>query len=137
VAVTVTQEPYIVLDEDFSIVEVSELAMPVVGSFLGRNVWTCFPGSRGLYEAHCATARRTGAPVEFAQYYDGRVVRVKAVPRGARVTLFYEVVERLDVLTLEGLRASLDSALKKLGEAEEALWREHVRASLRLVAGGP
>jgi len=135
VAVTVPQAPYIVFDEEDCIVEVGELAVPAFGSFLGQNLWDCFPGSRPLYEPHYAEARRTGAPVEFAQYYNGRVMLVKAVPSGTRVTLWYEVVAMLDVLTLEGLRESLDSALAKLSAAEETIRREQVRTSLRLVEG--
>jgi hypothetical protein len=133
VAVTVLQAPYIVLDDCDRIVEVSDFAMPVFGSFLDQSVWNCFPGSRSLYEPHYSRARRTGAPVEFAQYYDGRVMRVKAVPNGSTITLSYEIVAILDVLTLEGLRESLDSAVAALFAAEEAIHREHVRTSLRLV----
>lgn len=134
-AVTVLQEPYIVFDEEYRIVEVSDLAMPVFGPFLGQSVWSCFPDSRPLYEPHYARARRTRLPVEFAQYYNGRVMLVKAVPSGTRITLWYEVVAILDVLTLEGLRESLDSALAKLSAAEETIRREQVRTSLRLVGG--
>jgi hypothetical protein len=137
VAVTVLQAPYIVFDDRDCIVEVSDLAMPVFGSFLGQSVWSCFPDSRPLYEAHYARARRTGVPVEFAQYYNGRVMLVKAVPNGTRITLWYEVVAILDVLTIEGLRESLDSALATLVDAEEAMRRENVRTSLRLVGGRP
>ena len=134
-AVTVPQAPYIVFDEEDRIVEVSELAVPVFGSFLGQNLWDCFPDSRPLYEPHYAKARRTGEPVEFAQYYNGRVMLVEAVPSGTHVTLWYEVLAILDVLTIEGLRESFDSALAKLSAAEENIRREQVRASLRLVGG--
>jgi hypothetical protein len=136
VAVTVPQaSPYIVFDDKDCIVEVGDLAMPVFGSFLGQSVWSCFPDSRSLYEPHYVRARRTGATVEFAQYYNGRVMRIKAVPNGSRITLWYEIVAILDVLTLEGLRESLDSALAALAAAEEAIRREQGRASLRLVGG--
>lgn len=134
-AVAVQQAPYIVFDEEDRIVEVSELAVPVFGSFLGKNLWDCFPDSRRLYQPHYTEARRTGAPVEFAQYYNGRVMLVKAVPSGTRVTLWYDVIAILDVLTIEGLRESLDSALAKLSAAEETIRREQVRTSLRLVGG--
>ena len=135
-AVTVLQAPYIVFDEEDRIVEVGGLAVPVFGSFLGQNLWDCFPDSRRLFEPHYAEARRTGAPVEFAQYYNGRVMLVKAVPSGTLVTLWYEIVAMLDVLTLEGLRESLDSALAKLSACEETIRRRQVRTSLRLVEGG-
>lgn len=134
-AVTVPQAPCIVVDEEDCIVEVSELAVPVLGSFLGQNLWDCFLDAKPLYEPHYAKARRTRAPVEFAQYYNGRVMLVKAVPSGTLVTLWYEVVAMLDVLTLDGLRESLDSALAKLSAAEETIRREQVRTSLRLVGG--
>ena len=134
-AVTVLQAPYIVLDDGDCIVEVSSFAMPVLGSFLGQSLWSCFPGSRPLYEPHYTRARRTGAPVEFAQYYNGRVMRVKAVPSRSHVTLWYEIVVILDVLTLRGLRDSLDSALAALSVAEETIRREQVRMSLQLVEG--
>ena len=134
-AVTVPQAPYIVLDGRDRIVEVGDFAAPVFAPFLGKAVWDCFPGSRHLFLSHYAQARRTGAPVEFAQYYNGRVMHIRAVPSGSRVTLWYEIIAILDVLTLEGLRESLDSALAALSAAEEEICRKHVRASLRLVGG--
>jgi len=42
----------------------------------------------------------------------------------------------LDVLTLDGLRATLQSVLEALGASEDALRRETVRRSLSVVGGG-
>ena len=73
--------------------------------------------------------------IEFAQYYDGYVMRVKVVPDKGRLTVSWETLGILDVLTLDGLRASLDSVLQALAATEENVDREHVRQSLRVVAG--
>lgn len=80
-------------------------------------------------------ARRTREVVEFAQFYDGYIMRVRAVPEGSRLTVSWETLGMLDVLTLDGLRMSLQAALQALTESEEALRRESVRRSLRVVGG--
>jgi len=136
VAVAVEQAPYVVLDEEYRIVEADESAQPVFGSFLGQIVWDCFPDSRPLYQPYYETARRTGAPVKFAQFFNGYVMLVRATPLGRGIALTYDVLGLLDVLTLDGLRVSLDNALTKLAEAEELLRRERARGSLSVIGGG-
>lgn len=134
-AVTVEQAPYIVLDEDYRIVEVGPAAWAAFGPLLGENVWESFPGSKPLFQPHYQRVRRTGAPVEFAQYYNGNVMHLRVVPLDDRLVIYYEILRLLDVLTLDGLRDSLDTALAALVGAEEELRRDDVRRTLHVVAG--
>jgi hypothetical protein len=137
VAVAVEATPHVVLDERFRIVEVSRAAEAGLGPFCGRNLLDCFPGSRPLFLPYLKEAQRTGRVVTFAQYFDGYVAEVKIVPDATTLTVSWERLCMLDVLTLDGLRASLHAVLDTLREKEAALHREVVRASLRVVEGGP
>ena len=135
-AVTVEGLPSMVLDDEYHIVEVSESALASFAPLLGRNVLDAFPGSRALFLPYYERARRTGESVEFAQYYGGYVARVLATPAGTRLIVTWKVVAILDLLTLEGLRSSLEAAIEELEDAEHALHRQHVRQSLRVMEGG-
>jgi hypothetical protein len=88
-----------------------------------------------LFLPYYEEARRTRNVVEFAQFYDGYIMRLRAVPEGSRLTVSWETLGMLDVLTLDGLRMSLKSALQALTDSEEALRRESVRGSLQVVGG--
>jgi hypothetical protein len=134
VAVTVTHEPpFIVLDEGDRIVGVGPHAASQFGPLLGASVWDCFPGSESLFKPYYDGARRSGEPVEFVQFYDGNVARIRAVPVGAgRLELEWESLARLDTLTLETLVETLDAALEHLGEAAEGVGRP----TFRVVEGG-
>ena len=72
----------------------------------------------------------------FAQYFEGYVAEVKIVPGAGALTLVWERLGTLDVMTMDGLRASLRHALDALRAREDALRREVVRGSLRVVEGG-
>jgi hypothetical protein len=137
VAVAVEAVTYVVLDEEYRIVEVSSAAKAGVGPLCGRNILDCFPGSRPLFLPYLKEAQRTGRVVKFAQYFDGYVAEVKVVPAGSTLTVTWERLCILDVLTLDGLRASLHSVLDTLRAREDALHREVVRGSLSVVEGGP
>ena len=134
-AVAVGAEPHVVLDEEYRIVEVGPAARAGFTPLLGENILDSFPDSRPLFLPYYEEARRTRQVIEFAQYYDGYVLRVKVVPDKGRLTVSWETLGILDVLTLDGLRASLDSVLQALAATEENVDREHVRQSLRVVAG--
>jgi hypothetical protein len=135
VAVAVEAAPYVVLDDQFRIVEANSAAQAGVGPLCGQSLVDCFPGSRPLFLPYLKEAQRTGRVVKFAQYFDGYVALLEAVPMGPRLTLTWERLEFLDLLTLEGLRASLHTVLDALRAREDALHREVVRSSLRVVEG--
>jgi len=118
VAVTVRQEtPFVVLDEADRIVGVGPHAESQFGPLLGASLWECFPGSKPLFKPHYDSARRSAEPVEFVQFYDGNVARVRAVPVGeGRLELQWEQLARLDTLTLDSLSETLDEALELLGD---------------------
>ena len=134
-AVAVKASPYVVLDEQFRIVEVGRAAWAGTGPLCGHHLVDCFPGSRPLLLPYLEEAQRTGRVVEFAQYFDGYVADLRIVPNGTTLTVTWERLEILDFLTLDGLRATLGSALDTLRAREDALHREVVRRSLRVVEG--
>ena len=136
VAVAVDEPPNLVLDEDYRIVEVGPAAEATLGPLRGRNLWDAFPGSRPLFHPYYDKARRTGEPVEFVQFYDGDLGHIRAVPEGSLLLLFWELLHRVDILTLEGLRASLDQAMALIEEFEAQLRRDRVKSTLRVVEGG-
>jgi hypothetical protein len=133
VAVTVDETPFVVLAEDYRIVEVGPAAQAGFGPLLGQNVLDSFPGSRPLFLPYYEQARRTGEIVEFTQFYDGYVSRITAVPNGSKLAVFWELLGMLDVLTLDGLRDSLEAIIRTLAGAENTLLKDRVRNSLRVV----
>lgn len=134
-AVAVDGIPYLVLDEEYRIVEVGPAAQAGFAPLAGQNVLDCFPGSRPLFLPYYEEARRRRKVVEFAQFYDGYIMRVRAAPEGPRLTVSWETLGMLDVLTLDGLRMSLQAALQAVTDSEETLRRESVRSSLQVVGG--
>ena len=138
-AVAVGESPdlsYVVLDEDDRVVEVGPHAPASFMSLLGQNVHDGFPETEALYGPHYERARRSGATVEFAQYSDGHVILVKAVPEERRrVIVSWKLIGFIDVMTLEGLQASLAAALDALVQTEALVRRNRVRGFLRVVAG--
>ena len=55
--------------------------------------------------------------MEFVQFYDGNVARIRAIPRAdGRLELYWEDISRLDTLTLDGLAQTLDESLELLDE---------------------
>jgi hypothetical protein len=133
VAVTVRQEPsFVVLDEGDRIVGVGPHAESQFGPLVGASLWDCFPGSEPLFKPYYDSARRSGEPVEFVQFYDGNVARIRAVPAGEGcLELQWEQLARLDTLTLDSLSETLDEALELLDEADPG-----TRRALRVIEGG-
>jgi len=136
VAVAVEQEPFVVLDEEYRIVEVGPAAEAGYGPLLGRCVWDCFPGSASMYRPHYERARRSGQPVELVQYYGGYLTRVKAIPEAGKTTIYWQTLCTLDTRSLDHLRSSLTEAIAALDEWEAELERERVRSCMHLVEGG-
>ena len=136
VAVAVLRTPHLVLDEDYRIVEVGPAAEGAFGPLVGQDLWACFPDSEALFRPHYDRARRTGTPVEFVQFYMGAVARIRAVPAGCRLELYWESIMRLDTLTLDRLAMSLSEAIRRLNQREAELLRSVARGKLRVLAGG-
>ena len=127
---------YIVLDEDYRILEVAQSVQSVFGDFLGQNVWELFPGSHAIFSSYLGDAHRTGEPVEFVQFYRGTVVRIEAAPQDGRLHVSWEVLGAVDVSTLESMRTSLGDIVSLLTEQEGAPQSEHSRPPLHVVEGG-
>jgi hypothetical protein len=139
VAVTVLREPpFVVLDEGDRIVGVGPHAESQFGPLVGSRMWDCFPGSEHLFKPYYDSARRSGEPVEFVQFYDGNVARIRAVPVGdGLLELEWEQLARLDTLTLDSLSETLDDALELLGAEITAQQRQTIgRAALHVIEGG-
>jgi hypothetical protein len=136
VAVAVLRTPHLVLDEDYRIVEVGPAAEGAFGPLLGQDLGECFPDSEALFRPHYERARRTGAPVEFVQFYRGAVARIRAVPAGCRLEVVWERIVRLDTLTLDRFAVSLSEAIRRLNHREAELDRRVARGTLRALAGG-
>ncbi len=136
-AVTVMQQtPFVVLDEVDRIVGVGPHAESQFGPLLGSILWECFPGSKPLFKPYYDNARRSGEPVEFEQFYDGNVARVRAVPRaGGHLELYWELLARLDTLTLQSFVETLEHSLAQLSDAAPGQ-RTEVQRLLRVIEGG-
>ena len=136
-AVTVEQQtPLVVLDEGDRIVGVGPGAESRFGPLVGEILWDCYPGSEPLFRPYYETARETGEVVEFVQFYDGHVTRVRAVPCAEeRLALYWDRLAQLDTLTIGGLLESLERSLDAL-DAESSSRRDNPRRALRLIRGG-
>ncbi len=135
-AVTVALEPAIVLDEEYRIVEVGESAAGGFGPLAGQNLWECFPGSERLFRPYYDRARRSGQPEEFVQYYNGHVARIRAVPRGDRLAVWWDEVHVIDALTVDELLRSIARTIELLEDEQAGVRKRDARASLRLISGG-
>ena len=135
-AVTVMQQPFVMLDPADRIVEVGPHAESQFGPLMGSLIWDAFPGAKALFKPYYDEARATGEPVDFVQFYDGNVVRVIARNDGERLEVSWEPLGRLDTTTLSDLTESLATSLDLL-EAEQRLrTRDDARKALRLIQGG-
>ncbi|HEU5010094.1 MAG TPA: hypothetical protein VFT33_05295 [Gaiellaceae bacterium] len=96
------------------------------------------PRAEPLFKPYDDAARRSGKPVEFVQFYDGNVARVRAAPvADGRLELEWEQLARLDTLTLDSLSETLDDALELLGgEAPDRRRPAVGRALLHVIEGG-
>lgn len=137
-AVTVqAHTPFVVLDEWDRIVGVGPHAESQFGPLLGASLWEAFPGSEPLFKPYYDAARRSGEPLEFVQFYDGNVARVRAVPaEDTRLELHWHQLARLDTLTLASLSKTLDDALELLGGEGWGSGRSTGRGALRVIEGG-
>jgi len=135
VAVTVEQAPSVVLDDDNRVVEVGDAALPWFADHVGESVFDVFPGSEPLFRPYYDEARRTGRPVEFAQYYGGYVLTLRVEPCAGGLRVTWTTLAMLDTWTLSGLRASLEDALARLEDAQHAVERARSRRTLRVVGG--
>ena len=136
-AVTVTQAPFVVLDEGDRIVGVGPDAESQFGPLVGSIMWDRFPGSEPLFKPYYDAARRSGEPVEFVQFYDGNVARIRAVPGAdGTLALYWQLVARIDTRTLGGLVYTLDEALGLLADEQIGVHRQALRNSLRVIKGG-
>ncbi len=137
-AVTVeAHTPFVVLDEGDRIVGVGPHAESQFGPLLGASLWEAFPGSERLFRPYYDAARRSGEPLEFVQFYDGNVARIRAVPADdGRLELHWHQLARLDTLTLASLSTTLDQALELLDAEGWERGRDSVRRALRVIEGG-
>ena len=137
-AVTVGQgTPFVVLDEGDRIVEVGTSAQSQFGPLVGTVIWQSFPGSEPLFKPYYDKARQTREPVEFVQFYDGNVARIRAVPNeDGLLELHWQALARLDTLTLGSLVETLEESLELLDEQEAGMHRSRVRGALRVIEGG-
>ena len=137
-AVAVEHEtPFVLLDEGDRIVGVGPSAESQFGPLVGSVLWESFPGSEPLFKPHYDTARRRREPVEFVQFYDGNVARVRAVPReNGLLELHWQPLARLDTLTLGSLAETLEESLELLDKQEADLRRASIRSALRVIEGG-
>lgn len=136
-AVTVKQAPFVVLDEGDRIVGVGPDAESQFGPLVGSIMWDCFPGSEPLFKPYYDAARRSGKPVEFVQFYDGNVARIRAAPStDGTLALYWQLLARIDTRTLGGLAHSLDEALELLADEQVGVDRQALRNSLRVIKGG-
>ncbi len=94
-----------------------------------------FQTAEPLFGPHYEEAWRTGEPVEFVQFYGGRVRLVHAHAQSGRLEVSWELLAQLDTLTLEGLRSSVAQAISALEESGIASRRKLPRRTLRLVKG--
>lgn len=106
----------------------------VVGGGLAAQVGSSLRLS--AFVRHYERARRTGDTVAVAEYVDGRVVQLTIVPQAGRLVVSWRTLCILDVLTLDGLRASLDEIVETLAREEAKLRRNDPRRSLRVIEGG-
>jgi hypothetical protein len=133
VAVAVEQDEFLVLDDEFRIVEVGAAARATFGPLLGKRVFDAFPDSEALFRPYYEHVRETGVPTEFATFYDGVALHLRVAPADGDLLVTWRTLARLDVLTIDGLAASLDHALAAIANVERELQRVRGRDRLRIV----
>lgn len=60
-------------------------------------------------------------------------MHLRASPRGSKLVVSWDTLVHLDVLTLDGLLASIDRAVEAISALERDAEREHRRGALRIV----
>jgi hypothetical protein len=136
VAVAVDEPSVVVLDHRYQVVEGELAAQASFSLRFGASSSEGVPSPGPLFAPYYERAKRTGESVEFVQFVDGRVVQVTVVPDEGRFVVSWRTLCILDVLTLDGLRTSLEEIVETLGSAEEELRRDAARSSLRVIEGG-
>lgn len=124
-----------VLDEDDRIVDVGRIAEGSFAPLQGLSLWDAYPGAEPFFRPYYEKARRTGEPVEFVQFFEGYFTEIRAVPEGNFLLLYWDVLCRLDTLTLERVWASLHEAMAIIEKCEDRVGRDRVRNLLRVVEG--
>jgi PAS fold len=112
VAVTVERTPDLVLDADYRVLVVSPAAEADFACHAGRSLWEIEPAARPVFEPHFETAWHGGRPVEFVEFYGGRLARVEARVRDHRLEVSWDVLHIVDLTTLDALWDSLHEALE-------------------------
>ena len=136
-AVAVERTPQLVLDADYRIVDLGPAVEAEFGDLRGRSLWEAEPDARPLFEPHFDSAWRSGEPVEFVEFYDGELARVEAVVRDGLLEISWSALHSIDVLTLDGLWASLQEAVAILERHETgAVAAAPDRRHLYAVEGG-
>ena len=136
-AVAVEHAAFVTLDTGDRIVGVGPHAESQFGPLLGSVMWDCFPGSEALFKPYYDKARTSGEPVEFVQFYDGYVARIRATPRErGELELSWEQLARIDTTTVASLADSLAASLELLDEEQRDAHRDELRKALRLIEGG-
>lgn len=136
-AVTVQrQTPSVVLDDEDRIVGVGSAAESQFGPLAGSVVWECFPGAEPLFRPYYDAVRDTGEPVEFVQFYAGRLVRVTARPVDAGLEVAWRLLGNLDTTTFASFRKSFVDVVSLLDAEGCDAERKQARSALRLIEGG-
>jgi hypothetical protein len=136
VAVAVAEHSVVVFDGEDRVVEAVPSAQAGARLREDASPLEGLPSAPALFAPYFARARRTGDTVEFVEFVDGRVVRVTATPDGDRLVVSWHTLDILDVLTLEGLRDSLQRVVETLAKVEAELRRTEARRALRVIDGG-
>jgi hypothetical protein len=136
VAVAVEEHSVVVLDEQDQLVGAVSSAQASIRLPEDASPLEQLPSARAVFAPYFERARRTGRTLEFVEFVDGRVVQVTVRPEGARLVVSWQTLDILDVLTLEGLRASIERVVETLAQAEATLRRAQARQLLRVVEGG-
>jgi hypothetical protein len=132
VAVAVERSRSLVLDADYRIVEIGSALEDGYAHVQGHVLWDVESELRPLLQPSFEKAWRTGEAVEFVVFFGGRLVEVDAHVVRDRLRVSWEILHRLDVLTLDRLKASLEEAMAIM----DGVARPRSRPQLRAVEGG-
>jgi hypothetical protein len=98
---------YFVLDDDDRVVYVGPRRDYSAKAYFGQTLWSRLPGAEELLGPRFAEARATGRPVEFAVFYAGRALGIRAIPAADGLAVHVEHLTELNVRTLTTLAESL------------------------------
>ena len=98
---------YFVLDHEDRVVHVGPRRHYAAKPFFGQVLWSRLPGAEVLLAPGFAEARASGRPVEFAVFYAGCAMSIRAVPAADGLAVHVEHLTELNVRTLATLAESL------------------------------